>query len=240
MTPPGEGETLAVLQGARSRRARGARPRPREDADARELRGAGAGRLGTAGEDAGRPQGAARRADRRVALAVRRAGRRVDGGPARRGGTAGPGARARDRERAADACRRGPAPRARALLAGSSRGAHRLSAERIEALARSLVRRTAGGRDRRRRPRRRPAPRDAERAIALLDVVLGSVGREGGFVARRPLPEAGTAAPRTGPADARGRARRLRGCPLPRRGRRRPRPAVAASRGARSRRTPSW
>ena len=36
-----------------------------------------------------------------------------------------------------------------------------------------------------------PLTRDAERAIALLDVVLGSGGREGGIVARRPVPGAG-------------------------------------------------
>jgi len=63
---------------------------------------------------------------------------------------------------------------------------------RIEALARALVRQSPavaiGGGD----PGAGPLPPDAERAIALLDVVLGSVGREGGFVARRPLPEAGT------------------------------------------------
>ncbi len=35
-----------------------------------------------------------------------------------------------------------------------------------------------------------PLGADAEGAIALLDVVLGSVGREGGIVARRPVPEA--------------------------------------------------
>ena len=40
-----------------------------------------------------------------------------------------------------------------------------------------------------------PLPADAERAIALLNVVLGSVGREGGFVPRRDLPGGG-AAPR--------------------------------------------
>ena len=64
--------------------------------------------------------------------------------------------------------------------------------ERIEALARALVRQSPavaiGGGD----PGAGPLPPDAERAIALLDVVLGSVGREGGFVARGPLPEAGT------------------------------------------------
>jgi hypothetical protein len=36
-----------------------------------------------------------------------------------------------------------------------------------------------------------PLAPDSERAIALLNVVLGSVGSEGGIVARRPLPEAG-------------------------------------------------
>jgi hypothetical protein len=69
-----------------------------------------------------------------------------------------------------------------------------VAAEKIEALARSLVRQSPavaiGGGD----PGAGPLPPDAERAIALLDVVLGSVGREGGFVARCPLPEAVTAA----------------------------------------------
>jgi anaerobic selenocysteine-containing dehydrogenase len=49
-----------------------------------------------------------------------------------------------------------------------------------------------------------PLPRDAERAIALLDLVLGSVGREGGIVARRPVPGAGaeaTAVPRIALGD---------------------------------------
>jgi anaerobic selenocysteine-containing dehydrogenase len=90
----------------------------------------------------------------------------------------------------------------RRALAGFSpdRAATRtgVAAEKIEALARALVRQSPavaiGGGD----PGAGPLPPDAERAIALLDVVLGNVGREGGFVARRPLPEAGTAAPRTG------------------------------------------
>ena len=62
--------------------------------------------------------------------------------------------------------------------------------ERIESLARALVRPSPavaiGGGD----PGAGPLPPDAERAIALLNVVLGSVGREGGFVPRRSLPEA--------------------------------------------------
>lgn len=73
--------------------------------------------------------------------------------------------------------------------------------ERIEALARSLVRQSPavaiGGGD----PGAGPLPPDAERAIALLNVVLGSVGREGGFVPRRPLPETGVDAAGT-PATA--------------------------------------
>jgi anaerobic selenocysteine-containing dehydrogenase len=67
-----------------------------------------------------------------------------------------------------------------------------ISPQGVEALARSLVRQSPavaiGGGD----PGAGPLPPDAERAIALLNVVLGSVGREGGFVARRPLPGAGT------------------------------------------------
>jgi menaquinone reductase, molybdopterin-binding-like subunit len=73
-----------------------------------------------------------------------------------------------------------------------------VAAEKIEALARELVRQSPavaiGGGD----PGSGPLPQDAERAIALLDVVLGSVGREGGFVPRRPLPEAADDAARTG------------------------------------------
>ena len=64
--------------------------------------------------------------------------------------------------------------------------------ERIEELARTLARQSPavaiGGGD----PGAGPLPPDAERAIAILNVVLGSVGREGGFVPRRPQPEAGT------------------------------------------------
>jgi anaerobic selenocysteine-containing dehydrogenase len=60
--------------------------------------------------------------------------------------------------------------------------------ERIERLAEALVRQAPtvaiGGGD----PGAGPLPRDAERAIALLDVALGSVGREGGIVPRRPVP----------------------------------------------------
>jgi anaerobic selenocysteine-containing dehydrogenase len=67
-----------------------------------------------------------------------------------------------------------------------------LEPETIEALARALVRQSPivaiGGGD----PGAGPLPKDAERAIALLNVALGSVGREGGFVPRRPLPEAGS------------------------------------------------
>ncbi|HYN01352.1 MAG TPA: hypothetical protein VE359_02795, partial [Vicinamibacteria bacterium] len=66
--------------------------------------------------------------------------------------------------------------------------------ERVEALARALVRQSPavaiGGGD----PGAGPLPPDTERAIALLNVVLGSAGREGGFVPRRPLPEAGAEA----------------------------------------------
>ena len=75
-----------------------------------------------------------------------------------------------------------------------------LEPERIEALARALVRQAPtvaiGGGD----PGAGPLPRDAERAIALLNVALGRVGREGGFVPRRPLPEAG---PDTGASPVR-------------------------------------
>jgi len=60
--------------------------------------------------------------------------------------------------------------------------------ERIESLAGALVREApavaVGGGD----AGGGPLPADAERAVALLNVVLGSVGREGGFVARRDLP----------------------------------------------------
>jgi anaerobic selenocysteine-containing dehydrogenase len=78
----------------------------------------------------------------------------------------------------------GFSPREAAPLAG-------VEPERIERLAQALVRQAPavaiGGGD----PGAGPLPRDAERAIALLDVVLGSVGREGGIVARRPVPVAG-------------------------------------------------
>jgi anaerobic selenocysteine-containing dehydrogenase len=72
-----------------------------------------------------------------------------------------------------------------------ARVAHRagLEAGRIEALARTLLHDgpavAIGGGE----PGAGPLPADAEQAIALLDVLLGSVGREGGFVARRALPE---------------------------------------------------
>ena len=63
--------------------------------------------------------------------------------------------------------------------------------DRIEALAHALVRQAPtvaiGGGD----PGAGPLSPDTERAIALLNVVLGSVGREGGFIPRRPRPEAG-------------------------------------------------
>ncbi len=69
-----------------------------------------------------------------------------------------------------------------------------VAADRIEALARALASGgpvvAIGGGD----PGAGPLPTDTERAIALLDVVLGSVGREGGLVSRRPLPEAETGA----------------------------------------------
>ena len=62
---------------------------------------------------------------------------------------------------------------------------------RIEALARALLRQSPsvaiGGGD----PGAGPLAPDAERAIALLNVALGSVGRDGGFVPRRPMPESG-------------------------------------------------
>ena len=65
-----------------------------------------------------------------------------------------------------------------------------LDAARIESLARSLVENApavvVGGGE----AGAGPLGRDVERAIALLNVVLGSVGREGGIVARRPLPDA--------------------------------------------------
>jgi anaerobic selenocysteine-containing dehydrogenase len=77
--------------------------------------------------------------------------------------------------------------------------------ERVEALARALVQQSPtvaiGGGD----PGAGPLPKDAERAIALLNLVLGSVGREGGFVPRHPLPEAGS--------DAAGASTRLADVP---------------------------
>jgi anaerobic selenocysteine-containing dehydrogenase len=64
-----------------------------------------------------------------------------------------------------------------------------LEPERIESLARALVQQAPtvaiGGGD----PGAGPLSRDAERAIALLNLALGNVGRVGGFVPRRPLPE---------------------------------------------------
>jgi anaerobic selenocysteine-containing dehydrogenase len=73
------------------------------------------------------------------------------------------------------------APRDAAPLAG-------VDAERIETLARVLAREAPavalGGGE----PGAGPLSTDTERAIALLDVVLGSVGRDGGIVARRPVP----------------------------------------------------
>jgi hypothetical protein len=86
----------------------------------------------------------------------------------------------------------------RGLLAAFSpvRVAERTGIEpgRIEALARAMGERAPavaiGGGD----PGGGPLPADVERAIALLNVVLGNVGREGGFVPRRPLPEARTGA----------------------------------------------
>jgi hypothetical protein len=67
-----------------------------------------------------------------------------------------------------------------------------VAADRIEALARALAMQTPtvaiGGGE----PGAGPLSADAERAIALLNVVLGSVGREGGLVPRRTLPAART------------------------------------------------
>jgi anaerobic selenocysteine-containing dehydrogenase len=67
-----------------------------------------------------------------------------------------------------------------------------VAADRIEALARTLAMQTPtvaiGGGE----PGAGPLSADAERAIALLNVVLGSVGREGGLVPRRTLPAART------------------------------------------------
>ncbi|HEY6555303.1 MAG TPA: hypothetical protein VI669_18240, partial [Vicinamibacteria bacterium] len=69
-----------------------------------------------------------------------------------------------------------------ALLTGLEAGV-------IESLGRSLVAHgptvAVGGGD----PGGGPLRADDERAIALLNVVLGSVGRPGGIVARRPVPE---------------------------------------------------
>ena len=63
---------------------------------------------------------------------------------------------------------------------------------RIESLARLLVEQAptvaVGGGD----PGAGPLAPDAERAIAVLNLALGNVGCEGGFVPRRPLPESGT------------------------------------------------
>jgi anaerobic selenocysteine-containing dehydrogenase len=65
-----------------------------------------------------------------------------------------------------------------------------VDASRMDALARSLVARgpavAIGGGD----PGAGPLGNDVEQAIALLDLALGSVGVPGGFVARRPVPEA--------------------------------------------------
>ena len=78
-----------------------------------------------------------------------------------------------------------------------------LPASAIETLARSLAAQgptvAIGGGD----PGGGPLPLDAERAIAWLDVVLGSVGRAGGLVARGSLPDDGTAplAPETSLAE---------------------------------------
>jgi anaerobic selenocysteine-containing dehydrogenase len=65
-----------------------------------------------------------------------------------------------------------------------------LAPDRVEALGRRLVRQSPavaiGGGD----PGAGPLSLDAERAIALLNVALGAPGCEGGFVARRPVPDA--------------------------------------------------
>jgi anaerobic selenocysteine-containing dehydrogenase len=65
-----------------------------------------------------------------------------------------------------------------------------IEAGRIEALARSLLEAppalAIGGGE----PGAGPLSADAESAIALLNVVLGNLGRPGGFVPRRPVPEA--------------------------------------------------
>ncbi len=87
---------------------------------------------------------------------------------------------------------------ARAVLASFAPGevASRVGvpAERIESLARSLVENrptvAIGGGE----PGAGPLGPEAEKAIALLNAVLGSVGREGGIVPRRPLPDATGAA----------------------------------------------
>ena len=173
-------------------KARHPRRRPRANAHARELRRAGAGGMGTAGEEA---------------LAVRQGLRVVqvdawrspsaalaDEWVAISPGGEGPLALAlahvvvREQKSAvSDDLRRvlgGFSPRDSAPRTG-------VEPDRVEALAHALVRQTPtvaiGGGD----PGAGPLSPDAERAIALLDVVLGSVGREGGFIPRRPRPEAG-------------------------------------------------
>ena len=98
-------------------KARHPRRRPRANAHARELRRAGAGGMGTAGEDARRAPGPARRAGRRLALALGRPRRRVGCDLAGRRRTAGPGPRARRRARAGGCGQRRPAAGARGLLA---------------------------------------------------------------------------------------------------------------------------
>ena len=79
-----------------------------------------------------------------------------------------------------------------------------VAADRIESLALALATQAPvvaiGGGD----PGAGPLPVDAERAIALLNVVSGSVGREGGIVPRRPLPEARTLAAGATPAALEG------------------------------------
>ena len=110
-----------------------------------------------------------------------------------------------------------------------------VEAARIVALARSLADRAPtvalGGGD----PGGGPLGRDAERAIAILNVALGSVGAPGGFVPRRALP--GGPEPDGAPARAsRGRSRRLGRARSSRRRRRRPRAYRGPPSHARSRR----
>ncbi|HEX9190441.1 MAG TPA: hypothetical protein VGB87_25415, partial [Vicinamibacteria bacterium] len=201
-TPAGEGETLAVLQAALARPALLGidleRTRTLVSFGAPVLEGWGRpgrmlavrGRLRVVQADAWRSPSAAL-ADEWVEIAPGGEGAlalALASVVARERGVSLDG----DARRVLEAC----SPREAATHAD-------VEAERIERLARSLVREAPavaiGGGE----PGGGPLPPDAERAIALLNVVLGSVGREGGLVPRRDLPGsgAGAAVPPTRLAD---------------------------------------